>query len=144
MKISINTHKLRQKAADVRQALLRLAPVKGLTLEEFLADEQRVAASKYYLIMATEAAIDICNHLVARLTGRAPNSYADCFNILLEERFLSSGLAERLTQMAKFRNLLIHRYGDIDDRQVYHIICNSLDDLELYLAEIAAVARCEL
>ncbi|RKO67838.1 DUF86 domain-containing protein [Desulfofundulus salinus] len=112
-----------------------------LTMEEFLADEQRVAASKYYLIVATEAAIDICNHLVARLTGRAPNSYAECFNILSGEHFLSPPLAERLIQMAKFRNLLIHRYVDIDDSKVYHIICNNLDDLELYLAEIAAMVK---
>ncbi|MDQ0285385.1 uncharacterized protein YutE (UPF0331/DUF86 family) [Desulfofundulus luciae] len=46
--------------------------------------------------------------------------------------------------MAKFRNLLIHRYGDIDDSKVYHIICNNLDDLELYLAEIAAMVKCDL
>jgi hypothetical protein len=54
MKLSINTNKLRQKAADIRQALSRLKPVTELTMEEFLADEQRVAASKYYLIVATE------------------------------------------------------------------------------------------
>ncbi|MBF7083464.1 DUF86 domain-containing protein [Desulfallas sp. Bu1-1] len=53
-------------------------------------------------------------------------------------------MAERLIQMAKFRNLLIHRYGDMDDRKVYNIICNNLGDLELYLAEIAAGLKCDL
>lgn len=144
MKPSVNTGKLIKKAADIRQALNRLAPVTELTPEEFLADEQKVAASKYYLIVATEAAIDICNHLVTRLGGKAPHSYADCFDILSQEHFLSAPLAERMIQMAKFRNLLIHRYSDIDDLKVHDIICNSLDDLELYLAEIGAALKYKL
>jgi len=34
--------------------------------------------------------------------------------------------------------------GDIDDGKVYHIICNNLDDLELYLTAVAAMVKCDL
>ncbi len=50
-------------------------------------------------------------------------------------------LAERLIRMARFRNLLIHQYGDIDDRKVYEIICSSLNDLDLYLTELATLLK---
>ncbi|HHY95018.1 MAG TPA: DUF86 domain-containing protein [Firmicutes bacterium] len=39
--------------------------------------------------------------------------------------------------MAKFRNLLVHKYGKIDDARVYEIIRSDLGDLEEYIAKVA-------
>lgn len=144
MDLVVDLKKLRQKAADIRKALDDLSPFARQTAEEFLNDARGAAASKYYLIVAIEAAIDICNHLAARLAKRAPNSYADCFRILVEARTISPSLGERLVEMAKFRNILIHRYGDVDDRKVHRIICLILEDLNRYLEELAALLRVQL
>jgi len=44
----------------------------------------------------------------------------------------------RLAQMAKFSNLLVHRYGNIDDRRVYDVITGgNLGDLQIFLTEIS-------
>lgn len=51
---------------------------------------------------------------------------------------ISEPLAEHLVLMAKFRNFLIHRYGDVDDRVIHGIICQMPDDLTAYLSELAA------
>lgn len=38
--------------------------------------------------------------------------------------------------MARFRNLLVHQYGEIDDKRLYSLLKDHLGDLDTYLAEI--------
>jgi len=139
--LPINLLKLGQKVSAIREAIEKLTPFTGLDLQDYLSDEKGVAASKYYFLVATEAAIDICNHLVARLAKRVPNSYAECFEVLAEKRVISGPLAEKLARMAKSRNLLVHQYGDIDNQKVHKIIRTDLTDLDHYLNEIAAFLK---
>lgn len=141
MTLAVDLNKIRQKAADIRDALSNLAPYAGDTVEKFLDDQKGNAAAKYYLIVATEAAIDICNHLAARIASRAPGSYAECFEILKENHIISEALAGSLIPMAKFRNLLVHRYGDVDNWLVHKVICRDLQDLESYLSELAVFLK---
>lgn len=141
MTLPVDINKIRQKAADIRDALDNLTSCAGDTVENFLNDKKGNAAAKYYLIVATEAAIDICNHLAARVASRAPGSYAECFEILKENGIISEALACKLIPMARFRNLLIHRYADVDNRLVHKVICRNLQDLESYLAELAAFLK---
>ena len=103
----------------------------------YLADFRLTESAKYLLIVATEAAIDICNHIVARLGGKAPGSYADCFLLLGNLGIVSEGLATKLQQMARFRNLLVHRYGDVDDNRVYDIIQADLGEIDSFREAIA-------
>lgn len=141
MTLPVNLLKLGQKVSAIREAMEKLTPFAGLDLQDYLSDEKGVAASKYYLLVATEAAIDICNHLLVRLAKRVPNSYAECFELLAEKRVISGPLAEKLARMAKFRNLLVHQYGYVDDRKVHAIIRNDLTDLDRYLNEVAAFLK---
>jgi uncharacterized protein YutE (UPF0331/DUF86 family) len=46
----------------------------------FQIREQAIAPSTL-LIVAAEAALDICNHLAAKKGGRGPEDYADCMAI---------------------------------------------------------------
>ncbi|WP_031518056.1 type VII toxin-antitoxin system HepT family RNase toxin [Desulfofalx alkaliphila] len=133
MKININM--LQHKSADIVKAKNILEQYGSLTLGNFLADETVVSAAKYQLIVAIEAAQNICNHLVARLARRAPVSYSDCYVILRDEGLIDEQLAESLSKMAKFRNLLVHRYGNIDDEIVYDIIkSGNLNNLTTFLS----------
>ena len=106
--------------------------------EAFLKDFRNTESAKYLLLKATEAAIDICNHLVSRIGGRAPKDYADCFAVLEELRVISPDLARRLKKMARFRNLIVHLYWQVDNARVYEIVQNDLGDLEEYQRQIAA------
>jgi uncharacterized protein YutE (UPF0331/DUF86 family) len=88
------------------------------------------------LIVAIEGAIDICNHIVARRGGRAPCDYADGFAILAELRLFPLEFTERLKKMARFRNLLVHLYWQVDNRRVYHFLKEDLQDVKDYLKGI--------
>ncbi len=98
-------------------------------------------AAKYRLVVAVEAAVSICTHLATRLAQRSPESYADCFSVLATTGIISTALAERLSQMARFRNLLVHLYWQVDDAKVWEVLRHDLGDLETYLATVGDSVR---
>ena len=70
------------------------------------------------------------------MASRAPASYAECFGIIKENGIITGPLSGRLVVMAKFRNFLIHRYADVDDRLIHQTICQIPTDLTGYLSEV--------
>ena len=48
----------------------------------------------------------------------------------------SSELGDKLRQMAKFRNRLVHLYGEIDNTNVYEYIKGDLKDIEEFKSVI--------
>jgi uncharacterized protein YutE (UPF0331/DUF86 family) len=135
--MNIDIVRVRDLLGYISNTLRLLRELGALTESDFLADYRNITSAKYLLIVVIEAAIDLCNHLVARLGGRAPQDYADCFAVLAELRVIEADLAERLKQMARFRNLLVHLYQRVDDRRVYRIIQDHLGDLDLFRQQIA-------
>ncbi len=113
-----------QNLGMVRQIMASEAP------QSLLGDVYKVAALKWYLLLAIEDAFALCSHAVAELGGDAPTSYAECFETLWEHGLIEESLRDRLRMMARFRNLLVHRYWDVDDSRVLDICQNHLGDLE--------------
>jgi uncharacterized protein YutE (UPF0331/DUF86 family) len=48
-------------------------------------------------------------------------------------------LSTRLQQMARFRNLLVHVYWEIDYGRVFDVIEHDLDDLRRFSRTVAAL-----
>lgn len=137
----LNPDLLRQRAKEIRDALDVLAGYGALSQEEFLARPEIVDAAKYRLVVAIEAAVSICTHIAARLANRTPESYADCFAVLATSGILGEELAERLGQMARFRNLLVHLYWQVDNARVWEVLRNNLSDVEAYLVAVGNVIK---
>lgn len=128
-----NIDRIRQIIGEINSALSKLEAIGKLNEEDFLRSQEKIDSAKYNLIVAIEGAIDICNHIVARCGGRAPYDYADCFEILRELGLFSAEFSERLKRMAKFRNLLVHLYWNVDNRKVFSIIQKDITDIKTYL-----------
>ena len=117
-----NLDRIRNIIGEINAAYPKLEKIKELNKEEFLDSPEKIDSAKYNLIVVMEGACDICNHIAVKAGGQAPTSYADCFSILEELKLLPAELAAKLKLMAKFRNLLVHRYWKIDNDRVYDII----------------------
>lgn len=109
--------------------------------DELLGGDDALPAAKYRLIVAIEAATDVADHVIASEGLRPSTSFADSFRSLQEGGWLPGELAEALADAARFRNLLVHQYADIDDRRVVEIVRTRLDDLEAYVRRIADRTR---
>ncbi len=86
------------------------------------------------LLIAIEAAAALCNHIPAKTARRAPVSYGECFEGLRLAHKLDDQLTTKLVQMARFRNLLVNHYWDVDATQVLAYARPNLGDFETYLA----------
>jgi len=137
MKADVDPIRVRELLGHINESGQRLRELARQSRADFLADYRNTESAKYLFIVAAEAAIDICNHIVARAGGRAPNSYADCFAALADLGVFSSVLAEQLQPLARFRNLLVHRYGEVSDERVYEIMHHDLGTLDSFRNAIA-------
>ena len=59
------------------------------------------------------------------------------FRVMGEVGALDKDFSDELTNMAKFRNRLVHLYWEVDDQQVYEILQTRLDDFKSFLNAIA-------
>nr|WP_206205853.1 DUF86 domain-containing protein [Thermococcus sp. Bubb.Bath] len=128
---------IERKLGDIKGALIELRRITGKGKEEFLSNVYLRYAAKYLLITAIEAAFSVCNHIAVR-RGRVPGSYSECFTELSRLGIISRELAEKLSRMAKFRNLLVHQYWRIDDERVFEILEKDTSDFEEFIREVMA------
>ena len=117
--MDLNLEKIYAKFRDIEESVARLKQFRKIPVEDFLADRDSQDIASFRLIVATEAAIDTCLHISARMLPKmVPEEYAACFHLLAEHGLIEGDLAARLAHMARFRNLLIHRYWHIDYARV--------------------------
>ena len=112
-----------------------LGVLRGLSqteLETYLKDVVLIGSMRYYLQVSIECCLDVAAHVISSERYRAPKDYADTFMVLEENGVIPEELGHRLRQMAKFRNRLVHLYGEIDDQAVYRIAREDLGDIEAF------------
>jgi len=134
-----NVDRIRQIMGEINAALRKLAGYAEMSEQDFVANPEKLDSAKYNLIVAIEGAMDICNSIVARAGGRAPKDHADCFEVLRELNLLEADFVERLKRMARFRNLLVHLYWKVDDKKIFQILRQDIQDIKDYLKIIAKV-----
>lgn len=91
---------------------------------------------------AIQACLDVAAHVVASEGYREPTDDADLFRVLEEEGTLSADVADRMVEMAGFRNVLAHEYADIDHERVYGHL-QDLDHFRRFAEEVAAFIAAE-
>ncbi len=93
----------------------------------------KIGSAKYFLIVAIEGAIDMCNHVIALNKLRAPDDYADSFRVLGELGMFPETFMKKLVEMAHFRNRLVHIYWEVDDKVIHNILTDDIDDIEHFI-----------
>lgn len=132
----VDAGRVRSLLGRLRERRDRLRTYERLSLEEFMAGDEGRLASKYLLLTAIEDVISVANHVIASEGFRSPGDYAEAFSILIEHDIIDRELGVRLQRMARFRNLLVHVYADVDDERVHAYLTSRLDDLDRFAAGI--------
>ena len=131
--MDLNRDLIQWRFQDIRQSLERLERIKKFSREAFLSDQDALDLACYRLLVAIQAAIQICFHVCARQLQRVPEEYAECFAILGEAGIIPQELSRNLQKMARFRNMLVHLYWTVDYERLYNIIHENLDDLRRFV-----------
>ena len=132
----VSFEKVVHKFQQLDEYLKILAKISKTPKETFLKDKILIGSAKYYLQVSIECCLDVANHIIASEKLRAPRDYSDSFLVIQEEGLIASELGDKLRQMAKFRNRLVHLYGEIDNTNVYEYIKGDLKDIEEFKSVI--------
>ncbi len=127
---------LESKIDIIERNIRFLREYDSVSPEEFLNSFKDIQAVKFCLLELMAATIDVAAHLISKRGLERGESYADLFLILGKEKLIEIDLARRLSQMARFRNLLVHGYSKIDDLRVLQLVKERLVDIEEFLKQV--------
>jgi uncharacterized protein YutE (UPF0331/DUF86 family) len=80
--------------------------------------------------------LDICAILNADLRLGVPGEDEDILANLCQNGILTPDMVQRIRGMKAFRNIVVHRYGTIDDRIAYSLLQDRIGDFELFCRDI--------
>ena len=100
---------------------------KDIDLEDLKRDRDKMNMVLHAMLVAIQSSIDISNHLIAENKLRKPLTYREAFEILNESGLISLPLSESMSDLAGFRNVLVHIYWKLDLDEIYSILQNDLD-----------------
>lgn len=128
----------RLELAERLLAELRTLPASNL--EDFTADRRNAPAAESLLRRTIEAIFDTLRHVLAKRFGFGGLEYRQVARKAVEVGLIRElDLADRLQQIAGFRNRLTHFYGEVTDRELFGILRDHLGDLDQLLAEVKRI-----
>ncbi len=127
---------IERKLRKIEGYLRELRSIGARSLEEFRGNVVTKRFVERQLELCVEQMIDICKHLVAGLDLPEPETYAGCFDLLARAAVVTESNAAVFKAMARFRNLLIHGYDEVDDAVTYGIFSTRLGDFTTFAGAI--------
>lgn len=117
--MSIDQKRISRYLLSIRENIEDLESLLGQHSDhEFLEDRLLAKSLKYCLIEIAEAVSDILQHILARKKGIAADGYVDVAVKAKQNNIIPPDLIDRLLFFFKFRNVLVHRYWQVDDNEV--------------------------
>ena len=109
--------------------------------EEYLENQQVKRACEKTIELAIEAAMSIVSVIVSHNKLGLPKDVDDLIAILEKKKIISSALAATLKEMKGFRNILVHRYAEVDDVRAYRTLTKELGDFNSIEKEVRAYVK---
>lgn len=127
-----------RKLSELEIYVAQVKEFSNITLEQYKADWKPQRIIERTLQMIIETCVDIANHIISDSNMRPPKTYADTFRVLSENGILAANLFTVLEKMAKFRNIVVHQYEEVDAEIVIVILEKHLGDFEEFKKTILA------
>lgn len=129
------------RLTGLQQSLDQLGTLQGVTATDLESDPMMRAAAERLIQVIVDFAIDINSHICVTKVGRAPETGRESFHGAADAGVIDRGLADALGPCAGLRNVLIHRYAQIQCELVAGSIEEILDRFPAYIDQVAAFVR---
>lgn len=123
---------------DIAVTLRVLDTFLSVPFDEFDTDPKTHWAVEKGLERCIQNVLDIAAHILAAIGGPVPDDYGSVLVELGKRGIVPSEFASRIKPMAGFRNILIHRYLDVDSREVFNALHSRLDDFRAFARYVMA------
>ncbi len=119
--------------------LLELDKIKPCDFNEYKNSIENKRACERLLQISIEAVIDICNILISGFKLGLPSDEDEIFRKLEDKKLISKEMGKTLKDMKGFRNILVHKYGTVDDDLVFEMLSDRLGDFDNFREEILRI-----
>ena len=131
--------KLRKKLIDSKIMKLRVSLdfIEENLPKEYEDFDNKIIKNAIYkeTEYAIELVMDFFSIINSDLRLGMPNEDADIIENFEKNQIFSKDLLKTAKEMKKFRNILVHKYGDINDEEAYENIKEGLSDFEKIIKE---------
>ncbi|MGR3294426.1 MAG: type VII toxin-antitoxin system HepT family RNase toxin, partial [Candidatus Scalindua sp.] len=117
----------------------QIGEFKSISIEEYTRDWKIQRIIERTLQMMIESCADVANHIISSKEFPVPRSYVEIFKILFEKDIIDASLFDRMKNMVKFRNIIVHDYDKIDVSVVVDLLQNHLDDFTAFKSAILPI-----
>jgi uncharacterized protein YutE (UPF0331/DUF86 family) len=127
---------IRAKLVDIEESVNLVSENLPQSFEEFSQLGQVMDGIYKRMEYAIENIIDITSIINSDLRLSVPESEESFVESLVKNEILTQNMAEKTRRMKGFRNIIVHRYGRIDDLLAYKILTEHLDDIYEFMESI--------
>ncbi|KTG25151.1 hypothetical protein AUR66_16430 [Haloferax profundi] len=114
-----------------------LKQIRGMTKTEYVEDVIVQRAVERTFMNLIQSCIDLAQHIRAS-EGLSPSGTSkNEIESLGNAEIISGGVQEQMEEAVGFRNILAHRYGDVNHDVVYSVLHNDLHWFDQLQQEIA-------
>ena len=128
--------RIKEHLKQLNRYYLLLLEARKVPYDEFVDNPLQYGSTERFFHLAIESCLNIGNRLNALYQFskpvNTPDTYADIFKEMNRLGVVDADFLQRLVQMAKFRNRLVHLYWELDRDTIYGFLQNNLDDFTLF------------
>lgn len=133
----MDTKRINQKLRELELYMEELNNFMPESKEYFMNNIEKRRSIERELQIMIDCVIDICFLLIKELHKGLPVNEQNIFDILKDN--LSN--AKNLKKMRGFRNILVHRYGEVDNELVYQFIQDDLEDFDIFIEDVQKLMK---
>ncbi len=139
MQWKMDKKRILSKIDELDLYLSEIESVMPSNFEDYKSSIEKKRACERLLQISVEVVIDVCNLIVSELKLGLPADEDDIFNKLESKKLISKNLGKILKNMKGFRNILVHKYGTVDDELVFEILMEKLGDFDEFKKQILII-----
>lgn len=132
----VDKEKLAKYILELEQYLKHLIELQKYNKEEFLSNWKIYDLVDRKLHLALETFLTIGEMIISEFGFQKPDTYADIPRILFENKIINLELKEKLVDLARFRNVLVHEYLYLDHEKVYQHLQNDPQIIKEFIERI--------
>jgi uncharacterized protein YutE (UPF0331/DUF86 family) len=133
----MDTNRINQKLRELETYIEELNDFLPDSKESFMKSIEKRRSIERELQIMIDCVIDICFLLIKELHKGLPVNEQTVFDILKDN--LTN--IKNLKKMRGFRNVLVHRYGAVDNELVYQFIHDDLGDFDIFISDVQKLIK---
>ena len=121
-----------KKLTQLEEYVTQIEEYRAISVEQYTNDWKLQRIIERTLQMMIETCVDIAGHIISDSKFRIPDSYADSFRVLFENKIITTDLCKTMEQISKFRNVIVHHYDRVDAEIVVGILRKRINDFNKF------------